>query len=369
MNTLTAKLGGKLNAPYPSTTNDIGAQSNAITWWASVGAFFVALQAYIFGAWIMSPHFTPTPPGDSPLHWYPQLVMAVIQFGAPALVLCGVAWIVYETRKEGRIPTLGLIIIGWASAYWQDPLINYVRPAFSYNSHFVNFGSWCELVPGWMAPNGSKMPEPLFFGLGAYAFVIPTTALICAFAMRTAKRLRPRTTSFQLILVAFVTMFWCDLVVEALLVASHMYAYLGSIHALSLFPGTLHQFPLYESMLGGATVAATGSLFHFRDDRGNTLVERGVQNLRVRKGVSAIRALAVIGFVNIVVLSYTILYIFINLQMDAWPQEIPSYLRNGICGEGTSVNCPAPGMPIPTVDSVNAQKQALTLAPRQATAH
>lgn len=332
---------------YPGA---IGAQSNAITWWACIGAFFIALQAFIFTSWINSPHFTPTPPGDSPLHWYPQLVIQVIQFGAPTLVLAGIAWIVYATRREGRVPTLGLIIFGWATAYWQDPLINYVRPSFSYNSHFYNHGSWCELVPGWLMPNGSKMPEPLLFGLGAYAFVIPVTALICAFAMRTAKRLRPATTNFQLILVALVTMFWCDLVTEGLLVATHLYAYLGSIHSLSLFPGTLHQFPLYESVLGGGTVAATGSLFYFRDDKGNTLVERGLQNLRIQRGATALRALAISGFVNMVVLTYTILYIFLNLQMDAWPTEVPSYLRNGLCGPGTEVACPAPGVPIHLVN-------------------
>jgi hypothetical protein len=344
-------------APYPGA---IGAQSNAITWWASIGAFFVALQAWIFISWINSPHFTPTPAGDSPMHWYPKLVMLVIQVGAPVLVLAGIAWIVYATRREGRVPTLGLIVFGWASVYWQDPLINYVRPAFSYNANFINYGSWCELVPGWLMPYGSRMPEPLLFGMGAYAFVIPMTALICAFAMRTAKRLRPSTTNFQLILVAFVTMFWCDLFTEGFLVATHMYAYMGSIHSLSLFPGTLHQFPIYESVLGGGTVAATGSLFYFRDDKGNTLVERGLQNLTIKRGTTALRALAISGFVNVVLLTYTILYIFINLQMDPWPTEVPSYLRNGLCGQGTAIACPSPGAPIPTVDSVNAQ----TLSPR-----
>jgi hypothetical protein len=338
----------------------MGAQSNAITWWAAIGACFALLQIYIFGSWINSPHFTPTPTGNSPLAWYPQHLILVIQFGAPVLVVSGLLWFIYTTHREGRVPTLALIVLGWASAYWQDPLINYVRPAFSYNSHFINFGSWCELVPGWITPNGSKMPEPLLFGLGAYAFVVPLTALICAFAMRTAKQWRPATTSFQLILVAFITMFFCDLVAEFFLVATHMYVYMGSIHELSLFPGTLHQFPLYESVLGGATVAATGSLFYFRDDKGNTLVERGAQNLTIKRGMTALRALAIIGFVNVVVLTYTILYIFLNLQMDAWPQDIPSYLRNGICGEGTSIACPAPGVPIHTIDSARMQTTTAT---------
>lgn len=329
----------------------IQTQTQPIMWWAGLGAFFVVLQIYIFAAWIGSPHFTPTLPGPTPLPWFSALEIMVIQVGAPILVLGGLVWLVVATRRLGRVPTLGLIVFAWASAYWQDPLINYVRPAFSYNSHFINFGSWCELVPGWLSPNGSKMPEPLFFGLGAYAFVIPTSALICAFAMRQVKRLRPRTTGFQLVLVALATMFACDLVVEGLLVYTQMYAYTGSIHALSLWPGTLHQFPLYESLLGGAAAAASGALFYFRDDKGNTLVERGVQNLRIQRGATLMRALAISGFVNLVLLSTTLIYIFLNLQMDPWPTNVPSYLRNGVCGVGTQIECPGPDVHIPTLRS------------------
>lgn len=335
-------------AHYPGAINS---QSNAIVWWAWIGAFFIALQIYIFGSWVMSPHFTPTPPGSDVMPWYTPYLIHIIQFGAPTIVLGGIAWTVWATRREGRVPTLSLIIFGWASAYWQDPLINYVRPAFSYNSHLFNYGSWCELVPGWLMPNGSKMPEPLLFGLGAYAFVIPATALIVALAMRTVKRLRPSTTNFQLIVVALITMFWCDLVVEAFLVYTQIYAYTGSVHEISLWAGTLHQFPLYESVLGGGTVAATGSLFYFRDDKGHTLVERGIENLSIKRGLTTLRALAISGFVNVVLLTYTILYIFVNLQLDPWPTEVPSYLRNGLCGEGSTVACPHPLLPIPTVTS------------------
>jgi hypothetical protein len=86
----------------------IRAQSNPITWWAGVGAFFVALQIYIFASWIGSPHFTPTLPGSSPLPWFSALEIMVIQFGAPALILIGVVWLVVATKQQGRVPTLGL---------------------------------------------------------------------------------------------------------------------------------------------------------------------------------------------------------------------------------------------------------------------
>ncbi|MDB4985125.1 MAG: hypothetical protein JWN04_303 [Myxococcaceae bacterium] len=330
-----------------ASTSAVMGKSSALHSWAAVGAFFVVLQVYVFARWIGSEHFVPTLPGDSATPVFQTYIRYLFQATMPVIMLGGWAWIAWQTKRDGRLPAYGLIMLGWASVYWQDPLINYVRPSFSYSSHWLNFGSWCELVPGWLSPNGSKMPEPLLFGMGAYAFFVPLSALICLAWMRFAKRIMPSINTLGLLAVALVSMFFTDMLAEGAMVLTGVYSYLGVINSLSIFDGELHQFPLYESLLGGGCAAATGALFYFRDDKGNMLVERGVENLQRTSGTELLRVLAVSGFVNVVVATYTVLFIFLNLQLDAFPRNVPSYFLNGVCGKGTAYECPGPDVAIP----------------------
>lgn len=342
-----SSLSGSRTSTRTTSSSAVVGKSLAIHYWAAVGAFFVLLQIYIFARWLGSDGFAPTPPGSTPLPDFQRNIMWLFQATFPFFILAGWGWIAWQARREGRLPAFGLVMLGWASVYWQDPLINYVRPSFSYSSHWINFGSWCEFVPGWLSPNGSKMPEPLLFGAGAYAVWVPIGALMCLGWMRVARRVMPSINTLGLLVVALFSMFVTDLIAEGTMVLTGVYAYLGVIHSLSLFDGQLHQFPLYESLLGGGAAAATGSLLYFRDDKGNMLVERGVENLQRKRGTELLRVLAVSGFVNVAVMTYTVLFIVLNLHMDAFPNDTPSWLLNGVCGKGTDYECPGPDVHIP----------------------
>lgn len=57
-----------LNAPGASdvAVEVQGRKVRPIKGWAAIGAFFVALQLYVYAAWITSDHFKQTPVGDTP---------------------------------------------------------------------------------------------------------------------------------------------------------------------------------------------------------------------------------------------------------------------------------------------------------------
>jgi len=101
----------------PTSTSAVIGQSNAISAWAAVGAAFIALQLYIFVRWVGSPQFTPTPPGDAPLPAWSEFQIWLFQASFPLFILGGIAWFVWQTRRDGRAPAYGLIMFGWASAY------------------------------------------------------------------------------------------------------------------------------------------------------------------------------------------------------------------------------------------------------------
>ena len=77
------------------------------------------------------------------------------------------------------------------------------------------------------------------------------------------------------------------------------------------------------------------------------LVERGVDRLKSVRGQTLLRILAVGGFINVAYLTYSIIYLLTTFQIDAWPANYPSHIRNGLCGKGTEYECPGPDVHIP----------------------
>lgn len=94
----------------------------------------------------------------------------------------------------------------------------------------------------------------------------------------------------------------------------------------------------------------TAALRYFRDDRGRSAIERGADHVRGGEGRrNTLRILAFCGLINVLLLGYNLSF----TAMGVWggpTANLPSWLRNGMCGEGTGYDCPAPGLPIPVIN-------------------
>ncbi|MBJ21758.1 MAG: hypothetical protein CL933_20315, partial [Deltaproteobacteria bacterium] len=282
-----------------------------------MGAAFLALQVYIYTAWVLSDKFTPTPTGDSPLSDFGYWFIQIGQVAFAILAVYMVYWMIKTCRREGRAPTSVLFCLAFLMTYWQDPLANYYRLYFIYTSHFFNFGSWCELIPGWIMPRGSRFPEPLLFGLGSYIGLIPLTSFVICAAMRKAKARWPQTGTLGLMLSAFVVAMAIDLVLEIMWVRTGLYQIPGAIRSLSLWGGMPYQLPLYEVVFWGALIyTPAASLLYFKDDKGNTVVERGIENFRGSTTTAVMRCLALAGFLNAFYLLFNMIMWFISFQID-----------------------------------------------------
>src|SRR5207253_2950817 len=111
--------------------------------------------------------------------------------------------------------------------------------------------------------------------------------------------------------------------------------YGGHIRSLSFFPGKYYEFPAYEVFLWAGACTVWAALRYFRDDKGMTLAERGVDRLKaVGQARTGLRCLALVGVVNIIMLAYNLAFGLMALQGDDWPADIQSrsYLTNGLCG-------------------------------------
>ncbi|MGH9035293.1 MAG: spirocyclase AveC family protein, partial [Acidimicrobiia bacterium] len=228
--------------------------------WATLGAVAVVVQAWAYIAWFATGEATPTPTGVDPVPtatkvwaWTLQIVMVV---GAVAIV----GWAVRKCLRERRLVFDGILVIVWVLQFVWDPVINYLRPLFFYNSYLINLGVWVNHIPGWSSPNANLLPEPLVFIGGFYlAFGMGVTVFVSGI-MRVAKRRWPQFGLVRLVAIAFTAIFVADFISEVVFVRAGLYAYPGAIRELTLWAGHTYQFPIYEPFFVAPNLTALATL-------------------------------------------------------------------------------------------------------------
>jgi hypothetical protein len=324
-------------------------RATPVKWWAVAGAGFVGLQIYVYTAWIVSGDAQRVHTGADDVPWATEAWAIAHQILIPLGAVIFLAWIVRGCIRERRLTFDALFVLAWVACFWQDPILNYTRPQFFYNSVMWNFGSWTEHIPGWISPRGRLLPEPILFTGVIYVLVTPMLSIISCWVMRAAKRRWPHLGAFGVVAFAYVSMVVFEGVLEVAWVRTGLMAFSGTIHDLSFFGGERYQFPIYESLIWGAMLTAMGALRYFRDDKGRSIAERGIDRVKASaRSKTAMRALALIGFANLAMLGiYNIPMQWVSLHVDQTPAGYPSYMTNGICGDGTPDPCPGPTVPVP----------------------
>jgi hypothetical protein len=289
--------------------------------WAWVGAAILVFIVYVLGRWIVTGRAVPTAPGPDPLPHSAHLFT-------------------------------GMLYLCWLTLFFQDPMMNYTSATVLYNAYMVNLGTWTlGSTPGWTSPNGNNLPEPLLlivvgYTIIGYSLCFPVLALL-----NNAREQWPALTKFRLALLGIAILIALDTLFESLLLRTGVYAYPGGIRAITLFAGQTYQFPMTEGLCyGGLTTGATLVLLLYRDDRGNTFVERGVDRLRV-SGVMRqwVKFLALFAYVHVsMFVVFTVPMQWFATHSDPFPDGYPSYMINGLCAYGpTRDQCPGPGVMIP----------------------
>jgi hypothetical protein len=329
----------------------------AIKIWAGIGAATIAFFAYIIIAWVTGDYFKSVPqgPSDTPTWMHVELIAWQVVSIPAALGL--IYWFVVRPwRRERTVGIDGLLLIGGATLWVQDPWSSAVNHWFVYNTDMVNMGSWANNLPWFNAfgEPGAMTSEPILFTPAAYVYIMLIGAAIGCWAMRKARGRYPAMGSATLVGVCFVVMCLFDVVLEGIIwLPLGVFEYPGG--HWNLFPDSYHPYPLNEMLTIGAVFTALASLRFFRDDRGHTVVERGVHKLAAspRKSV-ALRALAVVAFMNVAMLAfYNVPNTMIGANSREWPAAVQerSYFTNGLCGDGTDRACPGGSNPTIKSDS------------------
>lgn len=334
----------KLTNRYRSTAAP-RATTTPIKVWAVIGALVLALEAYVLIAWIVSGNASPVDTGADAVPTYMKWFGHTWEvLGLIALVVFVNHYLIKPWRRERRLTLDGLFVLVFFTIYWQDPLYVYAAPQSNYNSMFWNLGSWLGNVPGVMTHNGERFAEPLLWTGPIYVYLVFGSVLVACWLMRKIRARWPGLSNVQLVLVCLAFFFPLDFIIEGLVVLPMgIYHYGGAIDWLTFNHGKYYQFPLYETLFWGTCWASFACLRFFIDDKGHTLVERGVDELRApERRKTVMRFLALAGAVNVLFfVLYDVPMNVMGAHSDPWPADIEdrSYFTNEMCGPGTEYAC------------------------------
>lgn len=330
----------------------------AVKVWATAGGVLLVLQLYVWIRWVTGPYFVRVPAGPSD----PPMFMKVFLTANGTLMCIGLPvaiwwFLIRPWMRERRITLDGLLLVSCSLFFFQDPLLNYLNTWCTYNTWLWNRGSWSSHIPGWVSPEspGRQVAEPLLINATGYGMVLLFAIAGCWF-MRRAKSRWPNMSNVRLILITYAAAIVADFIMEAcFMLPFGLYTYPGAIRSVSVFAGSYHQWPIYEGVMWGGVMTALSCLRFFTDDRGRTVVERGLD--QVRGGFARqqfVRFLAIFAAVSsCFFFLYNVPAQWFGMHSDPWPTDHQkrSYFNGGICGEGTDTPCPDPIIPVPTKHS------------------
>jgi hypothetical protein len=325
------------------------ARNRPVLWWAGLGTAVIAFQAYVYTAWIASPNFKSTPTGANRVPETDKIFAWILQPVLVLLALTALIWVVRGCRRQGKLTLDAKLLIAGYCQLWLDPIGSLLRPEFFFNSYYVNFGSWIGQVPGGLTPNGHLLSDLPLLEAPVYGSMIFVCVGGCAL-MRAIRRRRPQTSNAALVIWTWVGLAVFLVVFEELVVLRTGAAvWLSPTSALTIFYGTRFQMSLIpDPFFWSIFMLAMICLRFFATDRGMPRSDSGLDEVAVPRHVkTTLSTLAVVGYVSAAMLFASSLAIGASLYSTT-PRNLPSYLRDGICGQGTRYACPNPGVPIQT---------------------
>jgi len=343
----------RLGTQRQAALTTVKTETPPVVRWAWLGGAIALFILYVMGRWIVTGKAVPTAPGPDSLPVMTREIIFWVQCIAMSMgVAAFLGFVVIPWRRTGKPTTTGMLYLCWLTLFFQDPMMNYTSATVLYNSYMVNLGTWTlGSTPGWTSPNGNHLPEPLLlivvgYTLIGYSLCFPVLAIL-----NTIRERWPTITKARLLALGVLILIVLDTIFESALLRTGVYAYPGGIRAITLFAGQTYQFPMTEGIFyGGFTAGSTLLLLLYRDDRGQTFVERGLDKLQISATARQwVKFFALFGYVQIsMFLVFTVPMQWFATHSGPFPNGYPSYMINDLCAYGSDgKQCPGPGVSMP----------------------
>jgi Spirocyclase AveC-like len=311
---------------------------------ALVGVPVLVWNAWTVIAWLAAgPHAITAYRHGHTVDWY-----GARAFEALAIVI-GVVLAVYVYRGCRRARMLltfdFMFCLAAATQFWGDAGVNFMAPTITISSNWVNVNAACGHMPLIVNPDCGRTPDPILFLVLLETFVPLACAIVFGRMLSRVRARRPDLSTAQLVWLVIAAGFALALLEPLVIIPLHLWNYPGTPPAISLGGG--FRYPVWEIACFGLWFGVLAAVRIFRDDRGRTIVEHGLDHHRpaTRK---AITLMALYTIFQIAIWAFASMpYWVIGLHQHRWPAE-PRQLVNGMCDApgvtGTRYG-PCPGSP------------------------
>lgn len=305
------------------------------TFLAAVGIVWFLVCVNTIARWVTSDtEFSPPAPKIGPDEMADWRLIALRVFEVISLlVLAAFIWfsVVQPIRKTGKLSLDGRFVIGGLICFVADAFLNVQEYLFAWNSENVNMGVWVKFLPFHNPPEApSRYAESLIWGgPPMYVYFCAGVAIVACHHANKARRRWPNMSKVTLFTFVFIGEFLFDFIVENVVIrTTHAYSFAKTYEPLTLWAGTVHQFPIYESIL----VAAVGCVFTWMRMEAQDHPEGGLSPIEVglvhwRPALrEPVRNFAVLGFCMVtLVFVYHLPFNWLGL-IGTSIADLPSYL-------------------------------------------
>ncbi|GGM14744.1 hypothetical protein GCM10010129_68650 [Streptomyces fumigatiscleroticus] len=293
--------------------------------WAVAGTVFLAVQMWVLGRWLAAAGPTRKITSTYEISRTRCTVLTVCESAVIAAVAVLAVWIIRDMRRKGHVTIHAALFLGYGTAHWMDPLLNYGGWGFANNRYVHHLAGWGPFLPGWSGPEVS--PQPLVYATGLFfPLLIGWVWIILAIAVKISE-LRPHWGRARIAAAVVVPAMMLDVLAESLIIRSGAYAYVGAPPELSLFGGHWYQIPLTQLILCPVVFVVPTVVLIMRPRMTG-------QEVAVFAGTSpsggirhgAVRLLAGIGFAHVTLLIWLV-GVGLSLRHQGVPADTPSFLR------------------------------------------
>lgn len=308
------------------------------------GVASLCIGGLAIGRWVTSSHLARIVQGSDGV---PGFMVAWIRTFEVAL-LVGALLVFYFVvirpwLRDRRPSSDGLFCLACVSLIWLDTSYNYSARLVSYNTAWVNLGSWNDKIIGWSSPNGARLASPLLALPGIY--IVMMFGLIRAGDwMLTQMEARwPGRRAIWHITLLYAGFVGLLFVLEVLALRTGVWAYPSTVGGLTLFQGHYYQFPVFIVVFDGVMLTGFAVFRHTQDRDGMTALDRALDRDPRKPSTTALRFLSRAGMLSaIYIVGFMLpLGILASHFGGAWSRDVTdrSYFTsmcdpsgNGSCG-------------------------------------
>lgn len=318
----------------------------ALNLFALAAVPLLLIQAWTWITWLAdSPRQITEFRDKDDFSWYLAIGYQVAAITACAVVMF---FVIRGCLRARALTFDAMFCIAGISCYWLDATANVFQPVFFYSSQWINLQDWTNNIPLLPNPDAGRIPEAVAFTPAIYlGGLLMFVKLTCAI-MRAAARKWPNMSLAGLTGIALGVGLTLDIAIELPMFMFDLWAYPGA-PTMPSFPGLdgAHRYPIAEILIGMGIWAPMALMYYYCDDRGQTVMERGLaQHGTTRRTV--LTQLRLIGAFNLLMIWLASFYWILGVFSQPYPEDMKPYIVNNACDapgySGTRYG-PCPGSP------------------------